>query len=504
MRAYAVALSNGSWVEVPDLEFGPDETLLIWRDPTAEWPLILARSEWMAVTAASNVVTAAASGGRRRMKKSKVENRLSQYLADLSTGPGPMFGGVLLEKDHYAAGKDGEVYVYEEGVYVPADRHVKKRIQAFARDKWTKRIQSETVAWLHCEAEELDDSLDADLINVRNGLLRWTGQRWKLTKHDPELRTTMQLPVTYDGKARCPIFNRYLETSQEVKAVRDFLDEWFGYNLTPDCSHERALLNIGKGGDGKSVFLSVLERLLGTSNVAGKTLQSVATEENRFAAADLYGKLANIYADLSASELQDTGRFKALVSGDLISGEKKRQHPFEFHNYAKLSFSANEVPASRDGSRAYFDRWQVVDWPKKFRGTEDEDIKLKGKIAGSEAEMSGVLNRALAGLTRLRTRGHFTTCPELDVANGKFRFRSDNVAAYLLEVATPKPIRRKQGDWYTDYTGWCADSQHRPLSNHKFYERMREWNSAYGITVVATKSKNIKFFRVTKVGDRNG
>ena len=162
------------------------------------------------------------------------------------------------------------------------------------------------------------------------------------------------------------------------------------------------------------------------------------------------------------------------------------------------------MPASRDGSRAYFDRWQVVDWPKKFRGTEDEDIKLKGKIAGSEAEMSGVLNRALAGLTRLRTRGHFTTCPELDVANGKFRFRSDNVAAYLLEVATPKPIRRKQGDWYTDYTGWCADSQHRPLSNHKFYERMREWNSAYGITVVATKSKNIKFFRVTKVGDRNG
>ena len=504
MSGYAITLANGGVVTVDSFEFGPDEDLLIWRDEEAAWPFVIARGEWICYSPASNVINAAASGGKRRMKRSRVGNQLAQYMADIQSGPGPIFGRVLLEKDHYAAGKDGDVYVYEGGVYVPADRHVKRRIQALARDKWTKRIQNETVAWLHSEADELDDSFDLDLINVQNGLLRWTGSRWKLTKHDPELRTTMQLPVEYDPKARCPVFDGYLASSQEAKAVRAFLEEWLGYNLTVDCSQEQALLNIGKGGDGKSVFLYVLEHLIGTVNVAAKTLQSVATEDNRFAAADLYGKLANIYADLSASELQDTGRFKALVSGDLISGEKKRQHPFEFHNVAKLSFSANEVPASRDGSRAYFDRWQVVEWPKKFRDTKAEDKQLKEKIAGSAAEMSGVLNRALAGLTRLRRTGQFTSCPELEIARGKFRFRSDNVAAYLLDVATRKAIRRKQLDWYTDYTGWCGASQHKPVSRNKFYERMRAWSSGYGITVVATKVHNVPYFRVVKAGDRNG
>jgi putative DNA primase/helicase len=171
---------------------------------------------------------------------------------------------------------------------------------------------------------------------------------------------------------------------------------------------------------------------------------------------------------------------------------------------AKLSFSANEVPASRDGSRAYFDRWQVVEWPKKFRDTDDEDKLLKDKIAGSEAEMSGVLNRALAGLTRLRRTGQFTSSPELQIAKGKFRFRSDNAAAFLLEEATRKAVRRKQSDWYTLYTGWCSDSQHRPVSRNKFYERMRSWSSAYGITVVETTSHKQKFFRITKAGGRRG
>ena len=37
-----------------------------------------------------------------------------------------------------------------------------------------------------------------------------------------------------------------------------------------------------------------------------------------------------------------------LVSGDFIRAQKKYGQPFEFSNYAKLIFSANEIPQSED------------------------------------------------------------------------------------------------------------------------------------------------------------
>jgi putative DNA primase/helicase len=44
--------------------------------------------------------------------------------------------------------------------------------------------------------------------------------------------------------------------------------------------------------------------------------------ENRFATAELYGKLANIDADISKEALKNAGILKKLTGGDLIAAEK--------------------------------------------------------------------------------------------------------------------------------------------------------------------------------------
>jgi putative DNA primase/helicase len=69
----------------------------------------------------------------------------------------------------------------------------------------------------------------------------------------------------------------------------------------------------GPGDTGKSTLLALFEELLGTRNVSNATLQSIA--HDRFAGADLYGKLANISADLDAKAIQSTGVFKILTGG---------------------------------------------------------------------------------------------------------------------------------------------------------------------------------------------
>ena len=73
--------------------------------------------------------------------------------------------------------------------------------------------------------------------------------------------------------------------------------------------------------------------MLGEENTSTTALQSLA--DNRFASAGLFGKMANIYTDLSPKLIKDAGLFKMLTGGsDHVPGEKKFQQPFDFVNPA--------------------------------------------------------------------------------------------------------------------------------------------------------------------------
>jgi putative DNA primase/helicase len=93
-------------------------------------------------------------------------------------------------------------------------------------------------------------------------------------------------------------------------------------------------------------------------------------ENDRFAPARLYGRLANICPDLPGSHLEDSAVFKAITGGDRITGELKYRDAFEFRPFARLIFSANHFPAARYGSQSYFDRWLLIPFERRFRGFE--------------------------------------------------------------------------------------------------------------------------------------
>lgn len=102
---------------------------------------------------------------------------------------------------------------------------------------------------------------------------------------------------------------------------------------------------------------------------------------NRFVTACLYGKLANIFADLKNDKLANTGLFKMLVSGDPMKAEKKHCQPFDFENYAKLFFSVSE-----DISYAYFRRWIIFFFENVFEGDKRQEISATRKICGESVK----------------------------------------------------------------------------------------------------------------------
>ena len=125
--------------------------------------------------------------------------------------------------------------------------------------------------------------------------------------------------------------------------VIPLIEEILGWCLLPDARFQKAVMLTGEGENGKSVFLDLIGDLLGDANVSNVALHDL--EDNRFRAAELYGKLANIFADLDERGLKSSTMFKTLTTGDRVTAERKHAHPFSFRSYAKLLFSANKIPA---------------------------------------------------------------------------------------------------------------------------------------------------------------
>ena len=193
-----------------------------------------------------------------------------------------------------------------------------------------------------------------NIINLQNGLL--SIRTLRLDKHSPNNLSLIQLPIKYKKGAKCPKITKFLNQVLKPKDVSTAL-QLIGYCLYKSAKFQKALMCVGKGSNGKSVFLELIGRFLGEANVSHISLQDLC--DDRFAKAGLFGKAANIFSDLPLDLIKDSQAFKTLVSGDSIMAQEKYRDKFYFHNYAKLFFSANRIPASNDDTYAYFRRWII-------------------------------------------------------------------------------------------------------------------------------------------------
>ena len=96
----------------------------------------------------------------------------------------------------------------------------------------------------------------------------------------------------------------------------EFLFEVIGYTLLPRGPVRKAVLHLGPTGAGKSILLHLQTALIGEHQVSTESLTAIGS--NRFSAANLVGKLANICADIGTQAAEDSSIFKAIVGGDRI------------------------------------------------------------------------------------------------------------------------------------------------------------------------------------------
>jgi len=377
--------------------------------------------------------------GLRKTRPSATQDTSQIVETMKEAGPIKVLADAITEGEHFARDIADRLYRFQGGSYRRhAERFVRRRAKECLEEWeltkiWSTRLGNEVVEYIIVDAPELWEKPPLEEVNVRNGIFDVTAG--ELRAHDPSFLSPVQIPVAYDPVAECPAWEKFIAEVFPEDAA-DLAFELAADLITPERSVQKALLFLGEGSNGKSTFLTALTTFIGTPNTAGASLHKL--ENNRFAASRLVGKLANICPDLPSAHLDGTSTFKAITGGDEVHTEIKYKDSFEFRPFCRLIFSANHVPRSADSSHAFFRRWLVVPFDRTFEPGEEIRREILDARLANPRELSGVLNKALEVLPRLRRDG-FTELERMLEAWEEFRAMTDPVSTWLDTATVTLP-----------------------------------------------------------------
>jgi P4 family phage/plasmid primase-like protien len=312
---------------------------------------------------------------------------------------------------------------------------------------------------------------DPDTITLQNGRYSISNRSFEPFSDTTNLniRSFSKIPIIYNPDAECPLIHKFFD--DVAPESKELLLEWFGYSLYKAYPVQKALMLLGEGANGKSTTNSLLGSFLGEQNIASVSLHDL--ENNRFAPAQLFRRHANIQSDISYEELRRASKFKSLTGGDLITAENKHEPPFQFRSYAKLAFSANALPKSLDTSYAFFRRWILVPFNRRFdKAKADSSILTK---LTTPTELSGLLNLALDSLHRLLARGDFTGSESVETLRSKYELMSAPAVAFIDQcIDEDAEAYEVKSDVYKAFRLFCKFRNIVATSETSFCKSLKE------------------------------
>jgi putative DNA primase/helicase len=315
----------------------------------------------------------------------------------------------------------------------------------------------------------------------------------KVLPHAPEHFARNRLTFNFDEKAICPLWMEFLsqvwKDDPDVDAKICLLQEFTGYSLIRSVKFQKMIWLIGAGANGKSVILDVLRELVGPANVAAVPFSKFG---QRFALAQLFGRLVNISPEISSTAVLADSELKSVVVGDVTMLERKMEHPFEAKLETKLWAAANFLPKTKDHSHGFFRRIFLLTFNRTFL-PEEQDKDMLQKL---KQELPGIFNWALEGLHRLLENDGFTEPPSSLKALEEYKTESNSVALFkqdhlnVIDASASPSAGTRSFDVYSSYARYCRANGYGAVSNAEFGKRL------ISLGIKARKSNGSSFYPV--------
>lgn len=223
-----------------------------------------------------------------------------------------------------------------------------------------------------------------NLLNVKNGVLDI--KNLKLIEKDLDKYTfTYEINANYLSKQQIDmnknyVFTEFINTSMENDTEkRQLLLSIIGYLLTDFQDARVMFFLIGKTATGKSIIAKLLTELIGKDYVSNLELNDIKGQFNLSA---LSSSKLNISTETEVKPISNTGRLKAIISGDRIFADQKNKQAINFVPKCKLVQIGNQVPKLKDDEdkeNAFRDRFIILKFNNSIE-REKRDTKLFEKL----------------------------------------------------------------------------------------------------------------------------
>lgn len=357
--------------------------------------------------------------------------------------------------------------IRDEIKFIPEDYDEEKKEKLMeALLKWGRKSQSNSAIMgainqaralplIQVKADQFD--ANADLLNLKNGTLNLkTGE---FRPHDRKDLLTKVMNVSFDPSAIHPLFTAYLDKCQPDKDTQRFLAQAAGYSLTGSTAEDCLFLCIGKGRNGKGVFLQLLKWMLGDYALQASFDSFVATKNAGLQIRSDIARMEGARMIISSENEEDQhvaeSLLKTLTGSDTIVARKPYQCEREYEPQFKLWFGINNAPRITGVDDGIWSRIYRIPW-NVFIPPEERILGLRQKIANTEA--SGVLNWMIAGLKDYQ-QNRLVPSAEIRKATEEYRHSSDVIHRFLEEkcvLDAEKKVLSSQ--LYSTYKDWCHSS----------------------------------------------
>ena len=384
----------------------------------------------------------------------------------------------------------------DEGLYVPADQHIRRLARQYHYTISSKDLNA-VVECVRDSVDLLKESEDKNVVALANGLFNLLTK--ELRPFSPEVVLTSKASVAFRADATtCPVIDGWSvdewirELANDHSDVEELFWQIIAALFRPKHPFGKAMLLYSPtGSNGKGTFVELLRNLVGVERVATLSMSD-------FSEQFLPEELRSAFCVLSDENevggyMERAGAFKAWITHDWIRLNVKYGQMTNTKGRGLCVFCVNELPASKDKSESFYRRFVAIPFLKRYVGA-DENTAIKNDYVKRPEVLEYVANKALM----MDLFDTFTTpavCKELldqiRVENDPvLQFAEDFLPQFVWDLLPWKFL-------YGVYFAWMRKEvpNGRAVSKTVFEDRLKAYvndnlSCGWTVTPAAVRTKN--------------
>ena len=358
---------------------------------------------------------------------------------------------------------NNQIHMYKDGIYVDGHYQIEgemiKHIPTLSHAQRT-----EVLRYINILVRVNTKPSPAHLIAFKNGI--YDLEKDEFIDFSDDYVITNKIPHNYNPVAYSQLADKTLQKlACNDTEIRKLMNQVIGYLFYRRNELRKAFILTGNKANGKSTYLTMLQNLLGQENYSSLDLGELG---DRFKTSELFGKLANIGDDIDDDYIKSTSVFKKLVSGDVVSVERKGQDPFDLENYSKLLFSANDIPRMKDRTGAVLDRLIIIPFNASFSNKDpDFDPFIRYKLETPDV-MEYLINLGLAGLKEVLKNSKFSLSNKVQIKLDEYELENNPIKLFVHETGLENIKNESTAAVFMDYQGFCIANNLHAVSRINF------------------------------------